>query len=103
MHIFEFHDVQFLADCFKVNPLVHICRSIAEVVSQFTDLQEQRAALAYFGYWLPEWAFLLAMVWDAMVLTTAIKAGASVLWSEDLNHGQSYDGIVVRNPFRGDS
>lgn len=41
--------------------------------------------------------------WDAMVLTAAIKAGASVLWSEDLNHGQSYDGTVVRNPFRGDS
>lgn len=41
--------------------------------------------------------------WDAMVLTAAIKAGASVLWSEDLNHGQSYEGTVVRNPFRGDS
>ncbi|MBI2911652.1 MAG: PIN domain-containing protein, partial [Chloroflexi bacterium] len=41
--------------------------------------------------------------WDAMVLTTAIKAGASVLWSEELNHGQAYEGTVVRNPFRGDS
>ena len=32
---------------FKVNPLVHFCHSIAEVISQFTDLQEQRSALAY--------------------------------------------------------
>lgn len=38
--------------------------------------------------------------WDAMLLTTANKAGASVLWSEDLNHGQVYGGVTVRNPFR---
>ena len=38
--------------------------------------------------------------WDAMILTTARKAGATVLWSEDLKDGESYDGVVVRNPFR---
>lgn len=38
--------------------------------------------------------------WDAMLLTTARKAQAGVLWSEDLNDGQDYDGVVVRNPFR---
>jgi predicted nucleic acid-binding protein len=37
---------------------------------------------------------------DAMILTAARKAGASVIWSEDLNDGQSYDGLVVKNPFR---
>lgn len=36
--------------------------------------------------------------WDAMLLTTANKAGAAVVWSEDLNHGQRYDGAVVQNP-----
>jgi predicted nucleic acid-binding protein len=34
-----------------------------------------------------------------MILTAAIRAGASLLWSEDLNDGQTYDGTVVRNPF----
>jgi len=38
--------------------------------------------------------------WDAMLLTTARKAQAGILWSEDLNDGQDYDGVVVRNPFR---
>ena len=38
--------------------------------------------------------------WDAMVLTAARKAQATVLWSEDLNPGQAFDGLVVRNPFR---
>jgi predicted nucleic acid-binding protein len=37
--------------------------------------------------------------WDAMILTVAIRAGAGVVWSEDLNDGQTYDGAIVRNPF----
>lgn len=32
---------------FKVNPLIHLCHSIAEVISQFVQLQSQRPALAY--------------------------------------------------------
>jgi predicted nucleic acid-binding protein len=37
--------------------------------------------------------------WDAMILVAARQAGASMVWSEDLSDGQSYDGVVVRNPF----
>jgi predicted nucleic acid-binding protein len=37
--------------------------------------------------------------WDAMILTAAERAGARVVWSEDLSHGQSYDGVAVKNPF----
>lgn len=37
--------------------------------------------------------------WDAMLLTAAHRAGAAVLWSEDLSDGARYDGLVVRNPF----
>jgi predicted nucleic acid-binding protein len=37
--------------------------------------------------------------WDAMVLVAARKARANLVWSEDLSHGQEYDGILVRNPF----
>jgi len=32
---------------FKVNPLVHLCKSIAEVIDRFAELQNQRQALAY--------------------------------------------------------
>lgn len=38
--------------------------------------------------------------WDAMLLVAAKKAGAGVLWSEDLGDGQAFDGVVVRNPFQ---
>lgn len=37
--------------------------------------------------------------WDAMILQGAMVLGADVIWSEDLNAGQLYEGIPIRNPF----
>ncbi len=37
--------------------------------------------------------------WDALVLQAAQAAGASVLYSEDLAHGQNYGTVRVVNPF----
>jgi len=37
--------------------------------------------------------------WDALIVAAAQREDAQVLWSEDFNHGQSYGGLVVRNPF----
>lgn len=36
--------------------------------------------------------------WDAMVIISAKALGCAVVWSEDLNTGQSYDGVVIVNP-----
>ena len=36
--------------------------------------------------------------WDGAILAAAASAGCSELYSEDLNHGQSYDGVRVINP-----
>ncbi len=36
--------------------------------------------------------------WDAMILTSARTLGCRILYSEDLNAGQSYDGVRVVNP-----
>jgi predicted nucleic acid-binding protein len=38
--------------------------------------------------------------WDALVIQAANSAGAEILYSEDLSHGQNYDGVKVVNPFR---
>ena len=38
--------------------------------------------------------------WDALVLSTAQKAEAAILWSEDLNDSQAFGSTVGRNPFR---
>lgn len=37
--------------------------------------------------------------WDAMILTSATSLGCRVLYSEDLSAGQTYDGVLVVNPF----
>ncbi len=37
--------------------------------------------------------------WDALILTVAERANCSVVYSEDLNSGQRYGGVEVRNPF----
>lgn len=39
--------------------------------------------------------------WDAMILRSASQAGCHILWSEDLNPGQVYGDVDVRNPFAG--
>ncbi len=38
-------------------------------------------------------------LWDAMIVAAARASGASELLTEDLNHGQNYGGVRVRNPF----
>ncbi len=38
--------------------------------------------------------------WDASILAAAKTVGCKELLSEDLNHGQDYDGVLVVNPFR---
>lgn len=39
-------------------------------------------------------------VYDAMIVAVAVLAEATELLSEDLQHGQSIEGLVIRNPFR---
>lgn len=38
--------------------------------------------------------------WDGAILAAAEALGASTLYSEDLNHGQTYGGVSVCNPFK---
>ncbi len=38
-------------------------------------------------------------IWDAAILAAANALECSVLYSEDLNHGQIYGGVRVSNPF----
>jgi predicted nucleic acid-binding protein len=37
--------------------------------------------------------------WDALIVQSAERVGAEVLWTEDLNDGQQYGSVTVRNPF----
>jgi predicted nucleic acid-binding protein len=38
--------------------------------------------------------------WDASILAAAKQMGCHIVYSEDLNDGQNYDGVTVVNPFK---
>jgi len=37
--------------------------------------------------------------WDGLILQAAERAGAELMYSEDLSHGQTYGSVKVLNPF----
>ncbi len=37
--------------------------------------------------------------WNAMIISSALQMKCNILWTEDLNSGQSVDGLVIQNPF----
>lgn len=39
-------------------------------------------------------------LWDALIIAAAHQARATVVWSEDLNEGQDYEGVTVENPLK---
>jgi predicted nucleic acid-binding protein len=39
--------------------------------------------------------------WDALIVVAASRSGASVRYTEDLNHGQEILGVGISNPFVG--
>ena len=38
--------------------------------------------------------------WDALIVVAAARSGATVLYTEDFNHGQTLLGVTVVNPFK---
>jgi predicted nucleic acid-binding protein len=38
--------------------------------------------------------------YDSLIVAAALKAGCETLYSEDLSHGQRFEGLLVENPFR---
>ena len=39
--------------------------------------------------------------YDSLIVAAALDAGCKTLYSEDLQHGQHIEGIVITNPFKG--
>jgi predicted nucleic acid-binding protein len=72
---------QYLGTVFK--PLLAVHSSVA-LVSNAIDLQ---------GKYRLSW-------YDSLIIAAAIEAKCDVLFSEDLQHGQRFDDLVVTNPFR---
>ena len=37
--------------------------------------------------------------YDSLIVSAALQAGCLVLYSEDLQHGQRFEGLTIQNPF----
>lgn len=38
--------------------------------------------------------------WDSLIIAAAEAASCEIVWSEDLNDGQTYGSVTVKNPFK---
>ena len=87
---------------------VNVRRKTRPPVSQ----EEARALVADYLVWDPivnDGATVLEAIdvgyryqlslWDALIVVAARKGDASVLYSEDLDHGQTFGEVQVLNPF----
>lgn len=68
-------------DCLFEFPLIDVDRAIVESAL----ILQQRYQISY---------------WDSQIVAAAERLGAEVLYSEDMNHGQTYGSVRCENPFR---
>jgi len=98
--------------CLSVQVLQEFFVAVTRKVPQPLSIEEGAERLREFANWktfAPTAQDVLAAVaihkesqlsfWDAMVLQAAAELGCHLLWTEDLNDGQSLRGVRIRNPF----
>lgn len=65
--------------------LTHLC-------AYFPDMGTFRRALNIYERWRYSW-------YDSLIITAALELGCETLYSEDLQHQQQIEGLVIVNPF----
>lgn len=98
--------------CLSIQVLQEFFVSVTAKISKPLSPPEARREIAYLSRWRvhrPRASDVLSAIdlreglhisfWDAMILQSALSLGCRILWTEDLNDGQTYEGVTVRNPF----
>ncbi len=67
-------------------------RALVPTVAVIEDAALVQRAIASAARWQ-------ISLWDALIVEAARRAGADLLYSEDLQSGMDFDGVQVRNPF----
>jgi predicted nucleic acid-binding protein len=99
--------------CLSLQVLQEFFVSVTRKLEIPLSAREAARKVAFFSEWtlhVPDKTDLVAAIelhqelrvsfWDAMIIQSAKRLGCRILWSEDLNDGQSYAGVTVRDPFR---
>lgn len=74
----------------RVQQSLQTLRAVCRVDALTVPVHE-RALLLAERYQVP--------VYDALIAASALEAGCALLYSEDFQHGQRLDGLLVQNPF----
>ena len=99
--------------CVSLQVLQEFFVSVTKKLEFPLSALEAARKVATFAEWtlhIPDKTDLLAAIelhqelrisfWDAMIVQSARRLGCRLLWTEDLNDGQTYAGVTVRDPFR---
>lgn len=77
----------------EIRDSLSIIRSICDTRALTVEIHEQGLAIAeQFGFSL----------YDSLIVSAALDAGCSMLYSEDMQHGQLIDSLLIHNPFLPD-
>lgn len=74
----------------EIRETLSIIRSVCETRALSVSIHEQGLAIA------EQYGFSL---YDSMIVSAALDAGCSALYSEDMQHGQIIGSLVIHNPF----
>ena len=75
----------------EINEKLGAVRALCEVKPLTVATHERALALAErYGY----------QIYDALHLASALESGCSILYTEDMQHGQRIEGLTIRNPFK---
>ena len=74
----------------EIREILDVIRAVCQVEDLTLDIHEQGLAVA------EQYGFSL---YDSMIVSAALAADCSVLYSEDMQHGQTVGSLVITNPF----
>ena len=98
--------------CLSIQVLQEFFVTVTKKVAKPLPVEDATARIREFAAWrvfAPRADDVLAAIalhtqakigfWDAMIVLAAAESECDVLWTEDLNDGQSVRGVRIRNPF----
>ena len=74
----------------EIREIIGVVRAVCQVQDLTLAIHEQGLAVA------EQYGFSL---YDSMIVSAALVADCSVLYSEDMQHGQTVGSLVITNPF----
>jgi predicted nucleic acid-binding protein len=74
----------------EIRETLSIVRAVCVVVPLSIETHERGLAIAErYGF----------SIYDSCIIAASVQAGCVVLYSEDMQHGQAIEKVVIRNPF----